>query len=131
MKVTAMQNETTNTAPGVLSVHGCLGSNNTVGDQPTVATVAAVARPSPDATKHTMSETNAQYTKTAATHDTAIILTPPVLKVLWAAMAAMVKDIHAPQDMLSPLDWEVAEKVFMDLDEEINSTGRGAGGSVK
>lgn len=58
---------------------------------------------------------------TTTTHDTAIILTPPVLKVLWAAMTAMVKDVHAPQDRLSPSEWEMAAKILQTLDEEINN----------
>lgn len=41
-------------------------------------------------------------------------------KVLWAAMCAMVKDIHCPQDQLTEGEWLVAEKIFEALDREIN-----------
>jgi len=53
-------------------------------------------------------------------HDTAIILTPRVTKVLWAAMAAMVKDVHAPQDNLTAEEWQVAGRLLATLNEEMN-----------
>jgi len=43
------------------------------------------------------------------------------LKVLWAAMYAMVKDVHAPQDRLSGAEWQTAERLFESLDAAINT----------
>ena len=37
---------------------------------------------------------------------------PVIRKVLWAAMCAMVEDIHAPQDNLSEAEWLMAGRVF-------------------
>lgn len=58
---------------------------------------------------------------TPTTHDTALVLTSDVLKVLWASMTAMVHDIHCPQDSLTEAEWETARKVWKSLDEEINA----------
>ena len=45
---------------------------------------------------------------------------PAVVRVLWAAMCAMVKDLYAPQDMLTDADWRQAERVFQVLDRRMN-----------
>lgn len=47
--------------------------------------------------------------------------TPAALKVLWAAMCSMTQDIHSPQDSLSEEEWEVADRVFAQLDEVQNA----------
>ncbi len=58
-------------------------------------------------------------TEPQSDYDTGIILTPAALKVLWAALAAMVADVHAPQDQLTPEEWDVAHKLLDSLKEEI------------
>ena len=42
------------------------------------------------------------------------------LTVLWAAMAAMVVDVHAPQDNLTEDKWAAAETLWKRLDAEVN-----------
>lgn len=42
------------------------------------------------------------------------------LYVLWAAMQAMVNDIHAPQDRLTDKQWHLAEMMLKRLDSEVN-----------
>lgn len=39
---------------------------------------------------------------------------------LWAALWAMVHDVHAPQDRLTPAQWLAAEQLLVQLDAEIN-----------
>lgn len=41
--------------------------------------------------------------------------------VLWAAMWAMVKDVHSPQDNLTDDLWDRAERMLKELDEYVNS----------
>jgi DNA-directed RNA polymerase specialized sigma subunit len=43
------------------------------------------------------------------------------LNVVWCAMAAMVKDIHAPQDMMNDDDWEVAEQLWQRVEKKVFS----------
>ena len=42
------------------------------------------------------------------------------IKVVWAALAAMVLDIHAPQDQLTEKEREIAETLFSEIDTMIN-----------
>ena len=51
-------------------------------------------------------------------------LTNEDLRVLWAAMQAMVNDIHAPQDTMSEAEWDRAEFLTKALDREINKRGK-------
>lgn len=46
---------------------------------------------------------------------------PLIVKVLWASMCSMVKDVHAPQDNLSKNEWEMAERLFIQLDALANA----------
>jgi hypothetical protein len=41
-------------------------------------------------------------------------------KILWAAMAGMVLDIHTAMDQLTAEEWELAEQIFNELDQEVN-----------
>lgn len=43
--------------------------------------------------------------------------------VLWAAMQAMVNDIHAPQDTMTPQQWERAQALLAQLDKSVNEMG--------
>jgi hypothetical protein len=45
---------------------------------------------------------------------------PTTLKVLWAAMTAMVADIHAPQDQLTATEWFWAESLYQKFDQAVN-----------
>jgi hypothetical protein len=47
---------------------------------------------------------------------------PLIVKVLWASMCAMVKDVHSPQDNLSEDEWEMAEHLFIQLDALVNES---------
>jgi hypothetical protein len=42
------------------------------------------------------------------------------IHVVWAALQAMVNDIHAPQDCLSLEQWQVADHLLTRLDAEVN-----------
>lgn len=42
------------------------------------------------------------------------------LKILWAAMVAMVDDVHCPQDNLSEEEWIRAGQLKAHLDVEYN-----------
>jgi hypothetical protein len=42
------------------------------------------------------------------------------LRVLHAAMTSMVEGIHACQDTLSEEEWERAEEIWNELNEEMN-----------
>lgn len=44
---------------------------------------------------------------------------PQDTEILWAAMTAMVKDIHAPQDQLTKAQWERADAMMARLDREM------------
>lgn len=55
---------------------------------------------------------------TNAPQTTLELVDPAVKKVLWAAMCAMVEDIHCPQDSLTEAEWETAEAVFHALNAE-------------
>lgn len=44
-------------------------------------------------------------------------LSPLTQKVLWAAMWAMVQDVHSPQDMLTDEEWNHADVVHRILDQ--------------
>lgn len=46
---------------------------------------------------------------------------PKTVKVLWAAMCAMVEDIHSPQDTMTLDDWAVANQIYQQLDTAMNS----------
>lgn len=46
--------------------------------------------------------------------------TPKDIYVLWAAMVAMVQDIHSPQDNLTEQQWERAERLLQELDAYVN-----------
>lgn len=41
---------------------------------------------------------------------------PAALKVLWAAMCSMTQDVHCPQDNLSSEEWDLADRIFAQLD---------------
>lgn len=57
----------------------------------------------------------------AEKHETfADALGPVERKVIWAALCAMVKDIHCPQDQLTEGEWLVASKLFDAFDREMN-----------
>jgi hypothetical protein len=47
-------------------------------------------------------------------------LTEPELKVLHAAMIAMVHDVHQPQDNMTVDQWKVAEDLCDRLDRNLN-----------
>lgn len=47
-------------------------------------------------------------------------VSPETRQVLWAAMWAMAKDVHAPQDNLTPEQWNHAEVVLNALDKLAN-----------
>lgn len=51
---------------------------------------------------------------------TTLELDPDKLYVLWAAMIAMVRDIHAPMDQLSEENWELAEQLLKEIDDTVN-----------
>jgi len=40
-------------------------------------------------------------------------------EILWAAMTAMVKDIHAPQDQMTKAQWKRADALMARLDREM------------
>jgi hypothetical protein len=48
-------------------------------------------------------------------------MAPNETYVVWAALQAMVNDIHQPQDQLSPRDWLIAEEMLARLDLEVNT----------
>ena len=43
------------------------------------------------------------------------------LHALWAAMQAMVNDVHSPQDNLTPQQWVAAAAALSRLDAEVNA----------
>ena len=45
---------------------------------------------------------------------------PRDVEILWAAMTAMVKDVHAPQDQLTKAQWSRASALLARLDLEMN-----------
>lgn len=48
-------------------------------------------------------------------------LTPIQKTVIFAALAAMSQDIHTPQDNLSELEWEEVDKMWAEIEAEMNS----------
>lgn len=66
-----------------------------------------------------LGETRAEKERRAAL--IATLTNPSALKVLWAAMCSMAQDIHCPQDNLSADEWEVAHRLFAQLDKVQNA----------
>lgn len=42
----------------------------------------------------------------------------------WAALVAMVDDVHSPQDNLSEVQWAAAERALVALDKAIDGGAR-------
>lgn len=40
--------------------------------------------------------------------------------IVWAAMQAMVSDIHSPQDLLTEEQWGLANKLLIEIDGIVN-----------
>jgi hypothetical protein len=51
----------------------------------------------------------------------ALIIMSGDLKIVWAALCAMVLDVHAPQDNLTADEWEQAERLFAEIDARVNA----------
>ena len=49
-----------------------------------------------------------------------ILLSVDDVHVLWAAMQAMVEDVHTPQDNLTEHQWTVARGLLTNLDDRVN-----------
>lgn len=48
-------------------------------------------------------------------------LTNGDVKIVWAALQAMVNDVHAPQDNMTEAQWNRAEELLNAVDEKVNS----------
>lgn len=48
---------------------------------------------------------------------------PATVKVVWAAMCAMVMEVHAPQDNLSADEWLLAAQILDQLNKAVNQDG--------
>jgi hypothetical protein len=54
---------------------------------------------------------------------THISLSEEEIFVVWAALEAMVEDIHAPQDGLTEEQWELAARLLSELTHHIDEAG--------